>query len=292
MTRPSGTPVALCADDYGFAPGVDEGILALASAGRLSALSCMTLLPRWKAAAGHLAPLFGRVDIGLHFTLTDLAPLGPMPRLAPAGDLPPLRRLLAQAYAGGIDAGEIAAEFARQYDAFEAALGRPPDFVDGHHHVHQLPGIRDAVAAALAGRPAPFWVRNTATPAGLALRRGVDVPRALGLSVLGGMARRRWRQAGVSTNLDFAGVRSFAERAPYRDLLRRYLAGARPGLLVMCHPGRVDAELAGRDSVTAPREAELAYLGGDAFPEDLVAAGCRLERLSAWVARRTSSAGG
>jgi predicted glycoside hydrolase/deacetylase ChbG (UPF0249 family) len=87
-------------------------------------------------------------------------------------------------------------------------------------------------------------------------------------------------------------VRSFAEAAPYRTLMRRFLTGARPGLLIMCHPGRADAELAGRDPVTAPREAELAYLSGPDFADDLAAAGCRLVRPGDAAAPRTSSAAG
>lgn len=43
-------PVALCADDFALAPGVDRGILALADAGRITALSCMAVSrqpPHW-----------------------------------------------------------------------------------------------------------------------------------------------------------------------------------------------------------------------------------------------------
>ena len=39
----------------------------------------------------------------------------------------------------------LTAEITRQFEAFAAAFGRPPDFVDGHHHVHLFPQIRDAV---------------------------------------------------------------------------------------------------------------------------------------------------
>jgi predicted glycoside hydrolase/deacetylase ChbG (UPF0249 family) len=289
-------PVGLCADDFGIAPGVDDGIAALAEAGRISAVSCIAVLPRWPAAARRLAPLVGHVEIGLHLTLTGLAPCGPMPRLAPDGRLPPLGRLGRAAFAGRLDgsavAGEIAAEIARQFDAFAAALGHTPDFVDGHQHVHQFPGIREPVAAALAVHAGSAWIRNTATTPGRLLRRGIAVPRAAFLAGLGTAARRHWRRAGLTGNADFAGVRNFSESAPYRTLMRRFLADARPGLLVMCHPGTADAELAGRDPVTAPRAAELAYLGGPAFADDLAAAGCRLVRPRDAAGLRRSSAGG
>jgi predicted glycoside hydrolase/deacetylase ChbG (UPF0249 family) len=62
--------------------------------------------------------------------------------------------------------------------------------------------------------------------------------------------------------------------------MRSYLKGARPGLLIMCHPGRPDAELARIDTVTATRADELAYLSSEEFAADLAAAGCQLVRLS------------
>lgn len=276
-------PVALCADDYGLSPGVDLGILALATQSRITALSCMTASPRWPQAATGLKPLFGAVDIGLHFTLTQLAPLGQMPRLAPGGIFPPMGRLYGQAALRAVDADEIAQELERQLRAFVAATGREPDFLDGHHHVHQLPVVRKVVARIWDKRTG--WIRNTATPFSSILARGVAQPRAAVLAFYGQAARRVWTSSGITTNSDFAGVRNFDEREPYRVLMRRYLTGARPGLLIMCHPGRPDEETGKIDFVTAPRADELAYLSGADFAADLAGAGCELVRLSARAGR-------
>jgi predicted glycoside hydrolase/deacetylase ChbG (UPF0249 family) len=278
-------PIALCADDFAFARGVDDGILALAERGRITAFSCMTASPRWRAAAARLAPLLGKLDIGLHFTLTQLAPVGPMPKLAPDGKFPTMGQLYLRAARGGVDAGEIEAELLRQIDAFAEATGRQPDFLDGHHHVHQLPGVRAAVARAWRARVPRGPVRNTASTVSHILRRNVAIPSAVTLALLGRSAQRVWLGAGLATNADFAGVRSFKERAPFRELMRGYLSAVAPGLLIMCHPGTPDDELARIDSVTAPRADELAYLSGEQFPADLAAAGCRLERFSSLAAR-------
>jgi chitin disaccharide deacetylase len=117
------------------------------------------------------------------------------------------------------------------------------------------------------------------------LTRGVAMPRAAVLAFYGRAARRVWKSAEIATNSDFAGVRSFGERTPYRALMRRYLTDAQPGLLIMCHPGRPDEQLGKVDTVTAPRADELAYLSSADFPADLAAAGCELVRLSAWLER-------
>ena len=270
-------PIALCADDYALSPGVDEGILALAQARRISALSCMTASKRWPQSAGLLKPLFGIVDVGIHFTLTQLAPLGPMRALAPDGKFPAMGRLYRQATLRGIDFDEIVRELERQLRAFAEATGREPDFLDGHHHVHQLPVVRDAVAQVW-GKSGP--VRNTTTSPARIAARGVAMPRTGVLALYGAAARRRWRAAGIATNADFSGVRNFDERAPYRSLMQRFLRNAQPGLLVMCHPGRPDDELAKIDAVTAPRAEELAYLAGGEFPADFATAGCELVRFS------------
>ncbi len=99
------------------------------------------------------------------------------------------------------------------------------------------------------------------------------------LSLIGRPLARRVRGSGVAHNNGFRGARSFAETAPYGDLFRRMITGARAGCLIMCHPGLVDDALASRDRVTTSREDEYRYLLSDAFPADLAAANLRLSRL-------------
>ena len=62
---------------------------------------------------------------------------------------------------GVLDTDEIRAEVARQLDRFEAGLGFPPDHIDGHQHVHVLPGIRRALLTEVAQR---YRARPTADP--------------------------------------------------------------------------------------------------------------------------------
>ncbi|HLO75536.1 MAG TPA: ChbG/HpnK family deacetylase, partial [Magnetospirillum sp.] len=166
MTAPSARPaITICADDYGLAPGVSAGIRTLIDMGRLQATGCMTGSPHWPEAAPLLRPLEDKADIGVHLTLTDQRPLGAMPDLAPQGKLPSLPSLLKRALTRRLNKAEIAAELERQIDSFEAHYGRPPDFLDGHHHVHQLPVIGDVVLdlwrRRLNGRG---WVRSCVEP--------------------------------------------------------------------------------------------------------------------------------
>lgn len=273
-------PLVLCADDYGLAPGVDEGIVELVAAGRLSAVSCMTGLARWPEAALRLRPWLDRIDTGLHLTLTDQEPLGEAPRLAPEGRLPPLPRLARLLRFDRVAREEAVEQLERQLAAFEAALGRPPDFIDGHQHVHVLPGVRAAVVAAAAriARTRPVYLRSLCEPWGVILRRGGERRKALLLAVLGRGLQRRAARAGVPTNDSFRGATTFAPGPECREEFRRFFAGPGERPLVMCHPGRIDRELEARDPLTRRREDELRYLASDALLDDLAEAGLRLAR--------------
>lgn len=280
------TPILLCADDYGLAPGVNAAIRDLIADGRLTATSVMSLCPFWRSGAAPLRELAEKADVGLHVTLTDQAPLGPMPLLARDGRLPPLGRLMAWAYGGRLNAPairtEIRDELARQIDAFADAWGGPPAYIDGHQHIHQLPVVRDAVADALTALPGAY-VRLCAEPPSAILRRGVAVPKTLLIGGLGRGLARLVRTRGLPANDRFAGIYDFAARTPFADLMPRFLD--RPGegpdrLLVMVHPGIPDDDLRRVDTLVEPRRAEYEYLKGPGFADLLERRGIRLARFA------------
>lgn len=272
-------PIVLCADDYAVAPGVSRAICALIEQGRLSATSCMTVSPHWLEHARWLRPLADRADIGLHLTLTDHAPLGEM-RLAAGGRLPALGSLMRRAFTGALDRAEIAAEIARQLDAFAAAFGRAPDFVDGHKHVQLLPGVRHALVEVLARRRdggAPY-VRDCRAPLALILGRGVAAGKALVLSLLAAGFARGARAGGIATNPAFAGVYGFT--GAYAPLFARFVAGLPANAIVMCHPGWPDEDLRRADAVVDQRQVEYDFLASDAMPDALARAGVRVARFT------------
>ena len=272
--------IVLCADDYGLAPGLGRAIRELLARRRLSAVSCMSVGPHWREEAARLSEV-GDADVGLHLTLTEQEPLGRLPRTAPAGRLPRFGQMLRLAYAGRLDREELRGELARQFDAFVAARGREPDFLDGHHHVQQLPIVRTLVAdlfsTRLAGRAA--YVRTCAEPWGAILRRRAFAFHHLAFAWPGRGLRRVLERRGIPTNRGYAGAYDFSPRIPYAVLFDRFLSQARDGLLVNCHPGFVDGALRERDALTEGREREYEFLSGPAFPETLFRRGVVLDRL-------------
>jgi len=255
----------VCADDYGLAPGVDLAIRNLAAERRLDAVSVMALFDDLEREVAALTAVAGLCLIGLHFTLTDQVPLGAMKKTSPAGRLPSLGRFLALAYAHRLDSAEIAAELERQFGRLAAALGRKPDFIDGHQHVQALPTVREAVLDLARRQHVP--VRMIEPPPDAAGAAGL--PARFKAAMLGRIGRKLSAAAGdLAFNRGFLGVRSFREEEPYRALFRRWLAVATPGSLIMCHPGLADATLAARDPVTTPRAEEFAYLSGPDYLAD------------------------
>jgi predicted glycoside hydrolase/deacetylase ChbG (UPF0249 family) len=273
--------LVLCADDYALAPGVSRAILELLARGRLSATSCMTASQFWPEHAAWLQPLAERADVGLHLTLTDQRPLTPASGLTEDGRLPGIGRLMLKACTRRLDVGAVRRELDAQLDAFEAAFRGPPQFIDGHQHVHQLPGVYPLVIEAMRRRldRDRAWLRVCCEPPGRLLRRRVATLRALVIAGLGLELRAAARRAGLRTNRGFSGVNRFDRKEDFAALFARFLAGAPDGSLIMCHPGWVDDALQRADPVSLRREDEYRYLASDQLPETLAHAGAQLARL-------------
>jgi hypothetical protein len=255
--------IILCADDYGLSPGVSRGIRELLEARRLSATSCMVVFPEFAEDGPLLKPFVGRADIGLHFTLTENSPLA---------------RVAAQMHLRPPPLPIIVGKLEEQIAKFTNAIGGPPDYIDGHQHIQLLPVVREAVVHVARGIGA--YVRVASEPINRAMW---GRPAPLESGYLARASRRLEqlaRRAGVATNHGFRGPRNFRERAPFRDLFRSMIAGAGEGCLVMCHPGRPDLLLAGRDPIQAARVQEYRYFTSENFPDDLSEAGVMLSRFA------------
>jgi predicted glycoside hydrolase/deacetylase ChbG (UPF0249 family) len=277
------TPFALCADDFALSPAVSDGILEALAAGRLTATSAMTTQGHWPQAARDFQALKPQADLGLHFNLTLGGPLGKMPRFAPGGAFPAMNAIVPAAWRGALPRAEIRDELRRQLDAFEEAHGAPPDFVDGHQHVHILAGIADDLLAELSQRKlaGKIWLRDSADRPKRIFSRGKHWGKALTVATLARGFRAKARSAGFSLNDGFSGFSDFEPQGDYAADFATFLLAPGQKPLIMCHPGHVDAELARLDPVTQSRETELGFLLSERFEQVLAVANVRLERLSA-----------
>ena len=202
MTR----TLALCADDFGLGPGISAGIARLANSQRLSAVSCITNSPHWAEQAVRLQGLPESVDIGLHLNFTEGKPLSArLARRWPV--LPSLPSLIARAHLHALPQAELRNEVHAQLRAFIHDYGEPPRFIDGHQHVHHLPGLRDIILdMAEHVQPLPA-LRNT----GRVLGPGSGFKRWL-IERTGGRAlARALKQRVLAHNPALLGAYDFEE---------------------------------------------------------------------------------
>jgi chitin disaccharide deacetylase len=252
----------LCADDYAMTLGVSTGIEELARVRRLSATSAMVTIPHWPTFGPRVRELRRHVAVGLHFNLTLGRPLGPMPKFAAAGRFGAIGDIIKRGALGALPQNEIEAELIRQLDQFEAIADVQPDFIDGHQHVHALPGVRSAFLAAIGKRS---WlvrplIRDPADKISAITARAAVTGKSLMLAGLSRGFGAAVRTAGFPTNDGFSGASAFDERMDFGEELERFLSHPGSRHLVMCHPGHIDAELPTLDPVVGRREQEYAAL--------------------------------
>ncbi|WP_058533654.1 ChbG/HpnK family deacetylase [Legionella saoudiensis] len=262
--------IRLCADDFGLNSGVSQGILKLAQLGRLSAVSCMVNMPAFPSYAEELLALQGRVQIGLHFNLTEGCFLS-----MPNRPCFSLNELLIKTHLASIKLSFIAQEFKQQLAQFVQVMGRLPDFVDGHQHVHQFPRIRKVIVDLYEEqlRQQGASIRSTYPT--------VDVRqyrlKAKILAVTGGRAlRAALAKAEIPHNAYFSGIYDFAAHTDYRNLFRSWLDSISAPTLIMCHPGEPCNE---PDVIAATRNIEMNYFSSNEFLQDCQEYGVTLDAI-------------
>jgi chitin disaccharide deacetylase len=217
------------ADDFGFTPDVNRGILAAHRGGILTASTLMANGDAFDDAV-RLARDTPSLDVGCHLVLISgrslLPPYAPLPTSVPA---------LLQG---------LAARSIRVYDELAAqvrkilATGLQPTHLDTHKHTHLAPPVLDAVAR-ISEEFDIRWVRRPfdlplTTARGVApwLKRATSVS----LQLLRGRFHRMLARHGCRTTEHFAGFQLTGRfRVPELAQLIRDLPD---GLTeFMCHPG-------------------------------------------------------
>ena len=212
----------LCADDYGISASVNTAIRDLVVRGRINATSVMVVAPAFhRSEALSLAILnsgSARVAIGLHVTLT--APFKPLsPGYGPVreGAFLPLASTFRAAFLRQLKPEKIAVEVAMQIKAFATVFGKPPDFVDGHQHVHLFPQVRDAMLAAVRQNAPNAWLRQCGRL--MPLRARFADRKGLLLDYLSRGFRRRVPPAEARDQSGFRGNLRFRGRCRFSRIV-------------------------------------------------------------------------
>lgn len=260
--------IVLCADDYGQAPHISNGIIELIQQNRLSATSCMVNAPSWSEASNQLIPFKNKIDIGLHFNLTEGEALSNAYVTAHGKALFPLKTLLRKAMLRRLNQAAIEAECHAQIDRFADSLGFLPHFIDGHQHVHQFPVIRDALIKVYEKRLRVQqvyvrWVSESIMSGGIIDRCKKLIIYATGTRAL----QQLLNQHHIPYNHSFSGIYSFSQAAHYASLFPQFLKEINDGGLIMCHPGLKSVQMT-TDAIAEARSWELKYFISQQFLKD------------------------
>lgn len=225
-----GTALIVNADDLGLHPRIDEGILR---AHREGIVTSATVLVTGRSAAEAVARAREQgLPLGVHLCLsTRLTPALPVEQvrsLAPDGRFRASWAQLGFAWvAGRVRLSEVRAELAAQLNRCQA-LGFTPDHLDGHQHLHVLPGVSRIVSQLAAERNLP--VRQPAESLRLSgLRHPFELAKAVGLSTLA--SRAGFTRQVPTVGLSDSGVLS-------EERLLAWLPRLSDGVYELgCHPG-------------------------------------------------------
>ena len=251
-----------CADDFAIEESAVDAILELIERGRITATSVLVDSPLWPAAAQRLqaqlaqrqpGQSLARADVGLHLNLTQAF-------AATTSGVWPLAELVARCAVRALPRRLLNAAIEHQLDTFEDAMGRRPDYVDGHQHVHQFAVVRDALLHVLQRRYTRErpWLRSTRVP------RGVRDLKARGIAALGDRSLRKLAAAShFHTNAYLVGVYDFhADRAAYWQRLKQWLRDGPEASVLMTHPA---LQAPRGDPLAAARPMEFAVLASTQF---------------------------
>jgi len=257
------------ADDFGFTPDVNRGIV---DAHRHGILTATTLMANGNAFddAVRLARETPSLDVGGHLVLISGRSLIP-PYAALPASVPELLKALARRRIRPYD--ELSAQVRKLLDA-----GLRITHLDTHKHTHLAPPVLDAVVR-IAEEFEIRWVRRPFDfPLTGAPGRVPWVKRAIsrGLQVVRGRFHRVLARHGCRTTDYFAGfqVTGYLRTPELLALIRALPDGVTE---LMCHPGYCGADLqAARSRLKESRERELEALRSPGAREALREAGVQL----------------
>ena len=240
----SSSQVIVNADDFGLHPAVNRGICRAHQEGIVTSTS---LIPCGRAFGDAVERLNGcpDLDVGVHLTLVEERPVSP-PEQIPSlvnrdGRMPASYREFTRGWLSGrIRHGDVRRELESQIQRVLRA-GLHPTHIDGHQHVHCLPGLWPMVSSFAEEYHIAFIRLPRFESLRIAARTWTDFVLRAGVNVLADIHSLRWPSASHRT--DHLKGSEFSGRMTSETLLR-LLGALRPGLTeILVHPGEDHPDL-------------------------------------------------
>ena len=268
-----GVELIVNADDFGISEAVNRGIVDAHDRGIVTSTSIMATGAKFEHAV-ELALQRPGLAVGVHLVLTEHRPLtgasaaASLVRADGAFE-PHLTQLFKRRLRGLVSMAEVHRELDAQIRRVRAA-GIAISHLDGHQHVHVLPGVAQIVAELAAAHGISAVRYPAERVRGYMLRSVKHARRVIEQTALNLFCARspleRLRRSDEFVGFYFGGRLDEAN-------LETVLAGlpARGTVELMCHPGSEDmrpaadwhyAWAAERDALTSPRIRDLVLARG------------------------------
>ena len=137
MTKPASINLIINADDYGYFPCINQGIIEAAQFGILTATGILANSSDLSTQLKNLDTT--NLDLGVHLNLTFKAPLSELMRQKLArwnGNFPDAQTMSLMILSGKISVNDVRMEWQLQIDACQP---RKLVFLNSHEHIHMLP---------------------------------------------------------------------------------------------------------------------------------------------------------
>lgn len=204
--------VILNGDDFGFSKGINKGILDSINRGVLTSASVM--VNRSAALEAKALLKFKNISVGLHLDLTEESPFQRWSKYL---------QILTWSKK------KLKYEFDKQIDKFVSIMGKLPDHIDSHHHIHWLTGFKSVILDFSKKNKIPVRCANATFEMGFY-----------------GRSFSKWNDSQKVTPERLISV------------IKKFKPGVHE---IMCHPGYVDADLRQTGTLyLSQRENEVAAL--------------------------------
>ncbi len=215
-------PTAISADDWGLSPAVNRGILTLAKLGIIKRVSLMANTPYLAEGLSELKQIQG-IQLGIHFNLTYGRPLRsqPNPPLFISSPGKVFWKWIFDNRSSALQ--EFRSELLAQLNRLHLQ-GVKIEHLDGHQHIHLLPGLIDGVSDILKS----YGIQNVRLPYDPHLWLTSKFPILL-LSLL---LRPTLKQNGfVSLPFIYPSLQDFQNKRKLKLIVQKY-----PHCEILVHP--------------------------------------------------------
>lgn len=258
--------LVICADDYALSEPISLAIETLAKNKRISATSVMSLSPLWPSHSASLQSLKGQIDVGLHLDWTSEFAIA-------NGHGGSLNSVMLKSLLGQNSIADCKKIIHQQLDWFEKYWAQAPSHIDGHQHIHQFSGIRQALIEVILERYL-FSYKNANVPMPyLRISRAIKPQNTFKAQIIALMGAGPLLKSASQNNIlslpYLSGIYDLKiGPISYPQRMENWLKQTTPiqDSILMCHPSLLLEE---QDTISAARVQEFQYLNSQDFLDHL-----------------------